>query len=125
MADFSTHTQQKLKMILNDKNDCIESITRALEGSSAWRKAISVGFPDDPRNMRASETLDELAADADNLTDEHWRVLRPYFGGWASETWRSGLSKTARQVGFYHRAKNFDVFVKALAHNLSSLSVAA
>jgi hypothetical protein len=69
--------------------------------------------------MRASETLDKLAADTGDLTDEHWTELQPHFGGWASEAWRKGLSTTARQVGFLHRSKNFDVFVKMLAHNLS------
>jgi hypothetical protein len=72
--------------------------------------------------MRASETLDKLAVDAGNLTDEHWKALQPHFGGWASETWRNGLSKTAKQVGFWHRSNNFDSFVKSLAHNLSSVA---
>ena len=36
-------------MILNDKQDCVESIAKVLERTSAWRKAIAVNFPDDPR----------------------------------------------------------------------------
>src|SRR2546423_255822 len=52
-----------MKMISNDKQDCIESITKVFEGTSAWRKSISTRFSD-PRNMRAAETLDKLAVDA-------------------------------------------------------------
>jgi len=51
-------------MILNDKQDCVESIAKVLERTSAWRKAIAVNFPDDPRNVRAAETLEKLAVDA-------------------------------------------------------------
>ena len=109
-------------MIFNDKNDCIESIARVLEGTSAWRMSMSVGFPDDTRNLQASKKLKTLAVDAGNLTDEHWEILQPYFGGWTSQAWRVGLSKTARQVGFWHRSNNFDAFVKSLAHNLSSVA---
>lgn len=43
---------------------------------AAWRKAIAVNFPDDPRNMRAAETLEKLAVDANNLSDEPPRLLR-------------------------------------------------
>jgi hypothetical protein len=95
-----------MKMIMNDKQDCIESIARVLERTSAWRKAISVNFPDDPRNMRAAKTLDQLATDVTNLTDQQWLELKPHFS-WASEAWRNGLSQAARQVGFHHRATDF------------------
>ena len=103
-------------MILNDKQDCIDSIAKVLERTAAWRKAIAVNFPDDPRNMRAAETLEKLAVDASILCDEQWSDLQPHFSGWASEKWRTGPSQTARQVGFHHRAKDFHFFAKVLAH---------
>jgi hypothetical protein len=112
-----------MKMISNDKHDCIESIVRVLERTSAWRKAITVNFPNDSRNMRAVETLDKLAIDAAGMTNEQWSDLRPYFG-WASMPWRDGLSQAARQVGFHHRAKDLNSFVSALVQQLS-LCVAA
>jgi hypothetical protein len=112
-------------MILNDKQDCIESIAKVLEGTSSWRKSLSTRFPDDPRNMRAAKTLDQLAVDVVNLTDEQWSELKPHFGGWASERWRGGLSQTARQVGFHNRAKDVSFFLKVLVQNLSPLSVVA
>jgi hypothetical protein len=111
-----------MKMILNDKDDCIESIIRVLESTSAWRKTTSARFPDDPRNMRAAITLDKLAVDVASVTDEQWLELKPHFGGWASEDWRNGLSQTARQVGFHHRAKDVNFFLKVLVQNLTSVA---
>lgn len=114
----------KLKMIMNDKADCIESITKTLEHTSTWRKAIIHRWPDDPRNLRAAKTLDRLVKDAESLTDDHWLKLQPHYS-WVSETWRNGLNQTARQVGFHHRAGDFEFFIKALLQNLSMSGVAA
>jgi len=111
-------TPEKAKMIPNDKQDCIDSIAKVLERTAAWRKAISVNFPDDPRNMRAAETLEKLAVDVTNLTDEQWFDLKPHFG-WASGIWRNGLAQAARSVGFHHRAKDFNFFAKVLVQQLS------
>lgn len=110
-----------MKMNLNTKEDCIDSITKTLERTAAWRKSTSIRFPDDPRNTRAVERLNQLAADAFNLTDEQWSDLQPWYG-WASEEWRNGLNQTARQVGFFHRAGDLAFFVKALLQNLSLTS---
>ncbi|MDB6148180.1 MAG: hypothetical protein JWO45_1844 [Spartobacteria bacterium] len=98
--------------MIHQKQDCIDSITRALEATSAWRKLTAARFPDDPRNIKAAETLEELAAGVTDLSEENWLELAPYFS--FSDTWRKGLSTTARQVGFFHRSKNFDVFAKLL-----------
>lgn len=56
-------------MLLNSKEDCAANITRALERTSLWRKAMTVRWPDDPRNMRAVKKLDQLAPDAADLTE--------------------------------------------------------
>jgi hypothetical protein len=112
-----------MKMI-NDKQDCIESLTGGLKSTSAWRKVTSARFPDDTRNVKAAKILDRLAVEAINLTDAQWLELSPYFG-WASETWRNGLNQASRQIGFFHRAGDLDVFVKILIQNLSVSCVAA
>ena len=83
-----------------------------------WRKAMTIRWPDDPRNVRASKLLDQLALDAADLTDTQWAMLQPYYG-WTSETWRNCLNETGRQIGFFHRADNLSHFVKALVQNLS------
>jgi hypothetical protein len=114
--------QNRKRKMINDKQDCIESIIRALEGTAAWRRTTSARLPDDPRNMRAATTLDKLAVDVASITDEQWFELRPHFGGWASEGWRNGSSQTARQVGFHHRANDITSLLKVLVHNLSSVA---
>jgi hypothetical protein len=58
-------------MILNDKQDCIESIARILEQTSAWRRKTAAKFPGDERNTKAAEMLDQLATDAAKLNDDH------------------------------------------------------
>jgi hypothetical protein len=115
--------KQKMKMI-NDKQDCIESIVRVLERTSEWRKVTSARFPEDTRNAKSVKILDRLAVEAINLTDAQWLELSPYFG-WASQTWRNSLNQTSRQIGFFHRAGDLDVFVKILIQNLSASCVAA
>jgi hypothetical protein len=108
---------------MNDKNDCIESITRTLERTSVWRKSLATKF-EDARNLRAAETLDGFVTDTANLTDEQWATLSPHYN-WSSEKWRSALSDTARGIRFHVRTKQFDVFVKALLQRLTSVVGAA
>ena len=116
--------KQKTEMYL-DKKECSESISRVLGRSSSWRKTISVSF-DDPRNLEASETLDLLAIEAANLTDEQWTALQPHFAcGWSSQVWREALSTAARMVAFGHKSKSFDAFVRLVLRQLPSASIAA
>ena len=111
----------------DNKQDCIESISKALRRTSAWRRSLIVRWPDDLRNKRAADRLDKLAEDVASLTDAQWVELQPYHGsGWEALAWRDGLNLTARQVGFHFRAGDLDFFVRALIQNLSiSSSVAA
>jgi hypothetical protein len=101
-----------------DKQDCSGSISHVLGRSSTWRKTISVSF-DDPRNLKASETLELLAIEAANLTDEQWTALQPHFAcGWSSQVWREALSTAARLVGFSHKSKDFDAFIRLVLRQL-------
>jgi hypothetical protein len=111
-------------MILNDTQDCIESFALILEKTSAWRRSTAAQFPGDPRNINAAEMLDQLAIDAANLTDEQWNDLQTHFG-WASQTWRDGLVRAARLIGFSHKSKAFDAFIRLVVRQLSPSKVAA
>jgi hypothetical protein len=112
-------------MIFN-KQECGDSIAQYLERSNVWRRSLADKFPDDVRLPRAAETLSQLALAAVELNDEHWGLLKPYFGGWASETWRSALGQAARQIGFSHRQRSFDSFVRLLVRQFpQNESVAA
>lgn len=86
----------------NEKQDCIESIVRGLERTSAWRKAISANF-NDPRNMRAVATLDQLAIDAARMNDAQWASLKAHYA-WTSLAWRNSLTQVTRQIGFLQSA---------------------
>jgi len=108
-------------MIQNEKDNCVDSIIRVLEGTAAWRKIVAFRHPEDTRNQRAIERLSQLAKDAANLSDEQWSLLEPAY---SSAKWRDALSLVARQVGFHHRAASLDTFVMVLANQLS-ISVAA
>jgi hypothetical protein len=101
----------------NDKNECIDSIVRVLERTAVWRRSISANF-NDPRNVRAAETLERLAIDAAGMTDDQFICLKPHFD-WASMSWRNAISQASRQIGFFNRSKDFGAFVRALAHELS------
>jgi hypothetical protein len=118
-AGIFRHHLEKLKTIMNNENktDCIESIVRGFERTSAWRKSISANF-NDPRNIRAAETLDKLAVDAAGMTDDQFASLQEHFN-WASLPWRNAVSQATRQIGFHNRSKDFGSFVRALAHELS------
>jgi hypothetical protein len=110
-------------MSLNDRNDCVESIVRALERTSTWRKSLSDKF-DDPRNKRAALTLDQLAIDAAGMTDAEWARLKDHYA-WTSLAWRNGLTEATRQIGFHNRRRDFESFIAALVNEVSLSSVAA
>jgi hypothetical protein len=104
-------------MTNDNKSECVDSIVRMLERTSAWRRAISPNF-NDPRIVRAADTLDKLAVDATAMTEEQFLMVKDRFA-WDSILWRNSLSQAARQVGFHNRSKDFGAFVRALAHELS------
>jgi hypothetical protein len=125
MPNYRRQLKPETEKMILEKQDCIASIAEALNRTSVWRKSLVVKFADDPRNASAAATLDKLAENTSRLTDEQWSELKPYFGGWASENWRKGLSQAARQVGFHHKARDLTAFVKSLVGVLSLPSVAA
>lgn len=102
----------------NDKFDCVDSIIKALERTSAWRKALTIRFPEDSRNGRAARALDNLSREAAKLTDEQWCELQKHYG-WASETWSTALNNSVRSVGFHNRCGDLAAFVRVLLENLS------
>jgi hypothetical protein len=95
---ISRHHLEKPKTIMNNENktDCIESIVRGFERTSAWRKSISANF-NDPRNLRAAETLDKLAVDTAGMTDDQFASVQEHFN-WASLPWRNAVSQATRRV---------------------------
>jgi hypothetical protein len=109
---------------LNHKEDCAEHFARILSQTSEWRRKKAAEYPDDLRNEKAIEMLDQLAIDSANLSDAQWSELQSYFG-WNSQIWRGGLIQAAKMVGFAHRNRNFDSFVRLLVKQLPSSRIAA
>ncbi len=101
-----------------DKLDCAESIIRAAERTASWRKTIAPNFNDE-RNVKAAVTLEKLAVDAAGLTDEHWQVLKPHYA-WSSQIFRDALFNATRQIGFAHKSRGLDSFVRLVVRQLSS-----
>lgn len=126
-GNFAGHSKNRnSKMNFNDqKRECVASMIRALESTSVWRKGIVAKFPNDPRLLKAAATLDQLAIDATNLTDDQWLPLKPFFGGRNSDAWRAALNLTVRQIGFDYRVNHLDAFVRTLVHQFSLSSSTA
>jgi hypothetical protein len=106
-------------MIENDKVDCIDTLSFGLHRTAVWRKKMAAQYPSDARNGRAAECLESLAADAKDLSDKDFSLLKPYCG-WASESWREAISKAARMVGFQHKITDVPTFVDCLIGVLRS-----
>jgi predicted aminopeptidase len=111
-------------MILNDKQDCAEYFARIFEQTAAFRRKIATKYPDDLRNLKAAEMLDQLAIDSANLSDDNWEELKPHFG-WSSQAFRDALIQATKLVGFAHRNRSFDSFVRLVVWHLPSSRAAA
>ena len=112
-------------MIENEKIDAIDAIAFGLTRTRDWRQRTAAKYPGDPRNARAADCLTKLATEATMLTDADWLQLKPY-AGWASETFRDGITQAARAVGFQNKITDLHSYVQHLLHVLSQTqSVAA
>src|SRR5216684_6771539 len=105
-------------------SDCTESLFTALTKTSEWRKKLAVQYPADSRNFKAAKKLAELAEETPTLSDEYWKLLKPYFNS-NPVRWREALSKATRQVSFVHQKTSFPFFVRELIKFLSESSIAA
>ena len=109
----------------NEKTDCIDAITFGLTRTRDWRQKTAAKYPGHPRNVRAADCLSKLAVEASTLTDSDWQRLKPH-AGWASETFRDGITMAARAVGFRMKIADLHTYVDHLLEVLSkSDSVAA
>jgi hypothetical protein len=81
-------------MINNSKQYCIDSLTGSLKRTATWRRSLQSKYPNDPRNGRAAERLNQLAIEANDLTDEVFNQLQPFYD-WASENWSEAVSQAS------------------------------
>jgi hypothetical protein len=57
---------------------------------------LAVQYPGDSRNFKAAKKLAELAEETPTLSDEYWKLLKPYFNS-DPVRWRES-SRAARWV---------------------------
>lgn len=110
-------------MISNSKQNCINDLSASIARTENWRRGLQAKYPNDPRNGRAAETLNKLADEANDLTDEAWSELKPFYN-WASPTWSDGVSQVSRRVEFQRNVRTFPAFVANLVGILSQTSAA-
>jgi len=108
-------------MINNTKEYCIENLSGSLARTASWRRSLQAKY-NDHRNGRAAETLDRLASEASNLTDEAWSELMPFYN-WASFKWSDAVSQASRQVEF-RNVNTLPAFTKTLVGILSQSNAA-
>ena len=99
-------------MISNNKEFCAESLRSSLARSAGWRRGLQTRFPDDPRNKVAATNLDQLASEANHLSDEAWGELQNFYR-WDSCEWSDAVSQAARLVG-YRNVRTMGDFVASL-----------
>src|SRR5713226_5551229 len=108
-------------MITNSKQNCITDLSASLRRTASWRRELQNKY-NDPRNGRAAETLDKLAGETNDLTDEAWEELRKFYN-WASGTWSDAVSQASRHVEF-RNVRTLPDFVNQLVGILSQPTVA-
>jgi predicted aminopeptidase len=95
------------------KQACTDSLASVLFRTRDWRLGLKGRYPDDPRLGKAAETLDRLAGETDQLSDEAWQVLAEYYN-WSSAYWANSVSHAARRVEYSREVRTFSGFVNQL-----------
>ena len=103
-------------MINSTKEYCIENLSGSLARTASWRRSLQAKY-NDPRCGRAAETLERLAGETNDLSDEAWSELMPFYN-WASFKWSDSVSQASRQVEF-RGVNTLPAFVSTLVGILS------
>jgi hypothetical protein len=108
---------------MNSKQSCSDNLSGNLTRTKVWRRGLQAKYPDDSRNGKAATTLEKLAAETDDLSDEQWSELKPYFN-WASGTWADAVSLASRRVEFQSNVRTFPAYINQLIGILSEQNAA-
>ena len=110
-------------MNYSNREPCTDSLRASLLRSRDWRRRLKAKFPDDKRISRAAETLDRIAGETDNLTQEEWDSLSRHYDC-SSGVWAESVSQAARDVEFRYDVRTFHGFINNLIGILSEQNVA-
>jgi hypothetical protein len=108
----------------SNKQSCSDSLSASLTRTRDWRRSLQAKFLNDPRLGRSVDALEKLAGETNDLTDEQWLALSPFFD-WSSGTWADAVSMASRHVGFQRNIRTFPAFIDNLVGILSEQNVAA
>src|ERR1700709_1887137 len=97
---------------MNSKQSAISDLGASLRRTAIWRRELSKKFINDARNIRAAETLERLANEVNELSDDSWLLLAPHYS-WCSPTWSDAVSLTSRHVEF-RNVKTLPAFIDCL-----------
>jgi hypothetical protein len=109
--------------MMNNKQSAITDLGASFRRTAIWRRELSKKFINDARNIRAAETLERLASEVNELSDESWQLLARHYD-WCSPTWSDALSLASRHVEF-RNVKTLSAFIDCLVGILSQNEIAA
>src|ERR1700676_870104 len=110
--------------MINNKQSCIDSLCGSFTRSTIWRRGLQAKYPNDPRNGKAAETLDRLAEETNDLTDEAWLQLKAYFN-LSCPRWSDAVSLASRRVEFQRNIRTLPAYVNHLAEILAEQNAVA
>jgi hypothetical protein len=111
-------------MTINSKQSCQDNLCGNFTRSAIWRRGLQAKYPNDARNGRAASTLETLASETNDLTDEAWLQLKPYFN-WSCGKWSDAVSLASRHVEFQRNLKTLPAYVNHLAEILAEQNAVA
>jgi hypothetical protein len=109
--------------MMNNKQSAISDLGASFRRTAIWRRELSKKFINDARNIRAAETLERLASEVNDLSDESWQALAGHYS-WCSPAWSDAVSLASRYVEF-RNVKTLSGLIDCLVGILSPSSVAA
>ncbi len=111
-------------MIINSKQNCINDLSASLRRTAGWRRELQKKYVNNSRrNEKAAATLERLADETNDLTDEAFETLQPFYS-WSSGTWSDAVSQASRHVEF-RNVRTLPGFVNDLVGILSQPAVAS
>jgi hypothetical protein len=111
-------------MITNSsKENCTHDMSASVLRTAVWRRQLCTRFPEDARNIRAAEKLEQLTGEITDSSDDAWTELAPYYN-WCSAKW-SGRGFACIAACGFRNVKTLPAFVDCLVGILSQNEIAA
>lgn len=103
---------------MTTKEDCLAELPHIMRRTAQWRMKLAEQYPDDLRNLRAAEKLEELADDADEIPDVIWSELAPFCNP-VGMRWQTAVSQINRDIRFRRTPKDWADYLRLLKASLT------